>query len=261
MINCGVSQIAALVGKHGYKTQETAIEELRERHTGTRIIDEDLKALQRRLYRTEFYRLFCYADEMTTELMEGAKEFTKTMCEKYGVAVRLMHNWFVKQRGLILEKRNVDLCERIFHQQIFNRQRRIRQNIGRMTIMGAIDGESQSHIYEIKTRSSYRYKGLHIWERIQAAWYSHITQKPVRLIAFYGDKHICHEMSVQRSTELITPQIEQLNNIAELLLHDEPSDDSVETLTPPSTAADPCASTDSACETEGSLSPENSTQQ
>ena len=58
MIYCGVSQIAALVGKHRYKAQDTAIEELRARHADTKIIDKDLKALQRHLYRTKFYKLF-----------------------------------------------------------------------------------------------------------------------------------------------------------------------------------------------------------
>ena len=101
---------------------------------------------------------------------------------------------------------------------MFNRQRRIEKLYDNFRVCGAIDGETESHVIEIKTRSSPILKPP-VWEIIQLAWYVHIIQKPGYLFAFHNGGYNKIEITIGQANEIskkTLPELQKIFNSSDL---------------------------------------------
>ena len=107
---------------------------------------------------------------------------------------------------------NTDAAAALLKTKVFNRQKRLEKGYEHFRVCGAIDGETKSHVIEIKTRSSPILKPP-IWEFIQVAWYAYILQKPAYLFSFHNGLYQQKEVTLERATELVEQTLPELKRI------------------------------------------------
>lgn len=213
MIKIAVSSVAALCGKHDFKSQKDALKELLYKNSDNPLPkNAKMTAVKTELYNSSFYQWYCGSRVVTSKMRIIARSIIVKSCKKYGVKFSRPFSYFCKQRGLYREKMNTDHAARLLKTKIFNIQRRIEKKYTHYRICGAIDGETDSHVIEIKTRSS-PIAEPPIWEFIQLAWYCYILQKPGFLISFHNGEHKTNEITLEEATVMAEATLPELNKI------------------------------------------------
>ena len=219
MINIAVSSVAALCGKHQFKCQRDAIQELlRKQYKCATNPNGKMKKVKRDLFNSSFYKWYCRSTNVTSKMRIIARSLIVKTCKKHEQKFNRPFSYFCKERGLFREKLNTDAAEMILKTEIFGRQKKIEKKYDRFKIIGAIDGETDTHIIEIKTRSS-PITECPEWERIQLAWYVYILQKPGYIFSFHNGSHNKFEITLERAEEITAETVDIINSIDSLFVN------------------------------------------
>ena len=202
-----VSSVAALVGNHDFKNPHDTLKELRDSKPYHPIYDH----VKRLLYRCDFYKKFCEAPEITHRLRVQARIMVDKASARAGLRFNKPYSYFVKARGLYLEGQNTNRAEKIFNTKIVDRQKKFEKTYDRFKLRGAIDGQDDQYVYEIKTRATRR--EIAPWEKQQLMVYCHLARKPGRLIAFLGEQHSMWEVDLDTADRVFEQAMAAINRL------------------------------------------------
>ena len=211
MTKVAVSRIAALCGKHHFKSRKDAIQELFWK-CSTYKPNPKLLDVKTDLFNSSFHNWYCQSREITSKMRIIGRSIIVKTCKKYGVKFNRPFSYFCKERGIYREEFHTNQASLLLKTKVFNRQRRIEKKYKGFKVCGAIDGETDSHVVEIKTRSS-PITVPPIWEIIQLAWYSYILQKPGYLFSFHNGTFKRKEIKLDQATEIVEQTLEELNKL------------------------------------------------
>jgi hypothetical protein len=213
MIKIGVSNIAALCGKHDYKSRQDALQELFRKESDTKFKPNyNLLKVKTDLYNSSFHQWYCRSKLVTSKMRIIARSVIVNCCKKHDLKFNRPFSYFCKERGLYREKMNTDKAAAILSTKVFNRQKRLEKCYEHFRVCGAIDGETKTHIIEIKSRSSPILEPP-IWERVQVSWYAYILQKPAYLFSFHNGLYQRKEITLESATELAEKTLPDLKRI------------------------------------------------
>ena len=208
-----VSSIAALCGKHEFKSRREALQELFRKNSNTRYEpNKNLLEVKKDLYYSSFYQWYCRSKVITSKMRIIARSLIVKTCKKHKMKFNRPFSYFCKERGLYREHWNTDRAGFALKTKVFNRQKRLEKEYDDFRICGAIDGETTTHVIEIKTRSSPILEPP-IWEHIQLAWYVYILQKPGYLFSFHNGLYTKKEITLETATELVEKTLPDIKTI------------------------------------------------
>ena len=202
-----VSMIAKLLGENKYRTQEQALADLRRPKRKHPVYDSVRKLLRK----TRFYKKFCEADTVTFSMKQRSAKLVDRACKLANLHYNKPYAYFQKQRGIYLEKQNTKRAAERCETTLTGVQKTVTREFPAFSVMGQIDGEDETHVYEIKTRT--QVLNVLPWEKIQVYWYSVLTGKPGRLVHFLGDKHDIWECTLKEATEHVEKHVKILTEI------------------------------------------------
>ena len=212
-MNIAVSRIAALCGHHDFKSARDAKKELVRRNSKCKYFkNQKLLDVKTDLFNSSMYLWYCRSANVTGRMRIIARCLIDKICKKHKMLYNKPYSYFCKERGLYREVHNTDEAEKLLDSKIYNRQRKINKKYSEFIICGSIDGETDSHVIEIKTRSSPIDK-FPLWEKIQLSWYAFILQKPGILFAFHNGSFKKLDISLEQATKTAQETVEILKSI------------------------------------------------
>ena len=209
MNKIAVTNIAALCGLHKFKTQAEALNDLNK--SPVRYVSKIL-GVETELRRTTFFRWYVNSRVITGKMRIKARSLINRTCKRHQITYGKPWSFFAKCRGITMEKFNTNLCETLIKEKIVNRQKKISMENENYKILGAIDGETESFVIEIKSRSS-PIQWIPEWEQIQLAFYCHMLRKPGKLYAFHNKAHILFELSLEEADTRVSECLKILDTI------------------------------------------------